>query len=69
MPWSSPAVNTTVGTFFSGYIYYTGPILSKYFQGHISDNSPGRIIYGPNLDEYCIAIGMDDKKLRKNTWV
>lgn len=63
--WSSPTINVNFGTSFSGYIYYKGPILGKYLQEHLPNNSSGRILYGSHLDEYCIAVGMDDKKLRK----
>lgn len=52
-----------IGTFFFWLYVFEGPILSKYCQV-LSDNSPGRIMYGSNLD-YCIAIEMDGKKLRK----
>lgn len=43
--------------------------MGKYLQEHLTDNSPGRIIYGSNLDKYYVVIGMDDfkKKGKKNT--
>lgn len=62
MHWSTPTINISFGTFyFSGCIYYKGPILGKYLQEHLPDNSPGRIVYASNLDEHSIAIGVDDK--------
>lgn len=39
--------------------------MGKCVQEHLPDNCPGRIINESNLDEHCIAIEIDDKKLRK----
>ena len=44
---SSPTISISFGTFFSGYIYYKRPILDKYLQEHLPDNSTGRTNVDP----------------------